>query len=60
MVENVDAEQIHRWIDDDLVENVEQVPDEAAEFNYAIEMSNILVHVIRRPPPRPVTIGQQI
>jgi hypothetical protein len=60
MVENVDAEQIHRWIDDDLVENVEQVPDEAAEFNYAIEMSNILVHVIRRQPSGPVIIGQQI
>lgn len=60
MSEPVDADQIRRWIDDDLVENVEPVPDEGAEFNFAIEMSNVLVHAIRRQPDGPVIVGQQI
>lgn len=60
MSETIDAEQIRQWIDDDLVEEIEAVPDNAAEFNFVIEMSNILVHVIRRDPAGPVIIGQQI
>lgn len=60
MSETIDAEQIRRWIDDDLVEAVEPVPDEAAEFNFVVEMSNILIHVIRCQPTAPVIIGQQI
>ncbi|RBI58544.1 hypothetical protein DMJ13_26660 [halophilic archaeon] len=57
---SIDAEQIQQWIDDELVENIEQVPDNAAEFNFAIEMSNILVHVVQRQSDGPVIIGQQI
>ncbi|WP_458190176.1 DUF2299 family protein [Haladaptatus sp. NG-WS-4] len=60
MSETIDAEQIRQWIDDDLVEEIERVPDNAAEFNFLIEMSNILVHVIRRESTGPVIIGQQI
>lgn len=60
MTENVDADRVRAWIDDDLVNSVERVPDEAAEFNFAVEMSNIVLHVIRRNPGGPLLIGQQI
>lgn len=56
----IDAERVRAWIDDDLVTDVERVPDEAAEFNFTVELSNILVHVIRREPGGPLVIGQQI
>lgn len=57
---DVDADQIEAWIDDDLVEAIDPVPDDAAVFNYAIEMSNIIIHVIRRQSDGPILIGQQI
>jgi len=60
MDETVDAERIGAWIDPDLVEDFESYPDAAAEFNFAVEISNLLVHVIRREPDGPVLIGQQI
>lgn len=60
MQNGTDADQVRSWVDDDLVENVEQVPDDAAEFNFAIEMSNIVLHIIRRHPDGPLLVGQQI
>lgn len=60
MTETVTAEQVRSWIDDDLAEDVEPIPDRAAEFNFAIEISNLLVHVIKREPSGPLLIGQQI
>lgn len=60
MSRKTDTEQVRAWIDDELVENVEQVPDEAAEFNLAVEISNILIHVIRQKKNGPLLIGQQI
>ena len=60
MTDRVDAERVRSWIDDDLVNAVERVPDQAAEFNYTVEMSNILLHVIRREPGGPLLIGQQL
>ena len=57
---SVTADQIRTWIDDDLVESVERIPDSAAEFNFAVEMPNVLVHVIRRRSEGPLLIGQQI
>lgn len=60
MTEQIDATRIRTWIDDDLVESVNRTPDEMAEFNFTIEMSNILIHIIRRQPDGPLLIGQQI
>ncbi|UHQ96279.1 DUF2299 family protein [Natrinema halophilum] len=60
MTEHTDAESIRNWIDDDLVENVDQISDDAAEFNFTVKISNLLIHVIRREPNGPVLIGQQI
>ena len=60
MTEEVDAATVRGWIDDDLVTDVEQLPDEAAAFNLVVDLSNILVHVIRRDPGGPLLIGQQI
>jgi len=60
MTDAVDAERVRAWIDEDLVTDVERVPDEAAEFNFVVDLSNILVHVIRREPGGPLLIGQQI
>lgn len=60
MTDAVDAERVRSWIDDDLVTDVERVPDEAAVFNFAVELSNIVVHVIRREPDGPLLVGQQI
>jgi hypothetical protein len=60
MTRDVSPEQIRAWIDDDLVGSVDQMPDEAAEFNYMIDMSNIVIHVLRREPGGAVLVGQQI
>ncbi|WP_254532940.1 DUF2299 family protein [Natrinema gelatinilyticum] len=57
---DVDPDRIREWIDDDLVEAVEPMTDESAEFNYTIQMSNMILHVIRRRPDGPVHIGQEI
>ena len=54
------VDQIYAWIDEELVDNVNQVPDEEAIFNLAIEMSNIIIHVVRRTPTGPLIVGQQI
>ena len=60
MTREITADKIRRWIDDDLVTDVERIPDEAAEFNLAVEVSNILIHVVQRYPGGPLLIGQQI
>jgi hypothetical protein len=60
MAKPINAEQVRSWIDDELVEDVDRIPDDAAEFNFTIEMSNILIHIIRRQPEGPLLIGQQI
>lgn len=53
-------EQVRAWIDDDLVEEVERVPDEAAMFNYTVRMSGIFLHVVQRRPDGPLIVGQQL
>jgi len=60
MSETIDSELIRAWIDDDLVETVDRVPDDVAEFNFAVDMSNILMHVLRRTADGPLLIGQEI
>lgn len=60
MTSDIDATRVRTWIDDDLVANVDRVPDEAAEFNFTVELSNILIHVVRRDPNGPLLVGQQI
>jgi len=57
---DIDAEQIHEWLDDDLIEDVERVPDEAAEFNFVIRISGLFVHVVKREPGGPLIIGREI
>jgi hypothetical protein len=60
MASQIDAERVADWIDGELVGEVERVPDEAAEFNFTVDVSNILVHVVRRDPAGPLVVGQQI
>jgi hypothetical protein len=60
MTSPIDVDQIRTWIDTELVETVEPMPDEAAKFNLIIEMSGMVIHVIRRQPHGPLFIGQQI
>ena len=60
MGKSIDSAQVRDWIDNELVGNVEQIPDEAAEFNFAIEMSEMLIHIIKRRQDGPLLIGQQI
>jgi hypothetical protein len=60
MSDRIDADTIRGWIDEDLVNEVEAVLDPEAEFNFTVEMSNILLHVIRRRRDGPLLIGQQI
>jgi len=60
MPSTIDSEQVRTWLDDELVSSVERVPDEAAAFNLAIEVSNLIVHVVRRQPDGPLVVGQQI
>lgn len=60
MAAQIDAATVEGWIDDELVGDIERVPDEAATFNFAVDVSNIVVHVVRRDPSGPLVIGQQI
>ncbi|MFB6154391.1 MAG: DUF2299 family protein [Haloferacaceae archaeon] len=60
MSTDVSAERIRAWIDDDLVEAVDAYPDPAAEINLTVEMSNLVIHVIRRDPDGPILVGQEI
>lgn len=60
MTDSIDAARIREWIDDDLVAEVDRMPDEAAEFNLLVDVSNIQIHVIRRDPDGPLLIGQQL
>lgn len=57
MAHKLTEEQVRTWIDDDLVEDIESIPDEATEFNLAVEMSNTLLHDIRRRPDGPLLVG---
>ncbi len=52
-------EQVRAWIDD-LVEEIERVPDEAAVFNFTVRMSGIFLHVVQRQHGGPLIIGQQL
>lgn len=36
---------IRAWIDDSLVETVEQVPDSNADYNFQVELSGMPIHV---------------
>ncbi|MEM4781659.1 MAG: DUF2299 family protein [Halalkalicoccus sp.] len=60
MTSQIDAEQVRTWIDNELIESVEPMPDEAAVFNLIVEMSGMMIHIIRRQPNGPILIGQQI
>jgi hypothetical protein len=60
MSDAIDATQVRDWIDDELVDDVDSYPDADAEFNFVVDMSNILIHVIRREPDGPLLVGQQI
>ncbi|HKL28597.1 MAG TPA: DUF2299 family protein [Natrialbaceae archaeon] len=60
MPSTIDSEQVRAWLDDELVSSIDRVPDEAAVFNLAVEISNLIVHVVRRQPDGPLVVGQQI
>lgn len=60
MTTDPSAEQIRSWLDDELVTGVEEIPDGTAVFNLAVEVSNLVVHVVRRQPDGPLVVGQQI
>jgi len=57
---DTDPDQVREWLDQDLVEDVERVPDEAAEFNFVIRISGLFVHVVKRQQGGPLIIGQEI
>lgn len=60
MPSTIDSDQVRAWLDDELVTAVDRVPDEAAVFNLAVDVSNLVVHVVRRQPDGPLVVGQQI
>lgn len=60
MTDTIDADRVRTWIDDELVESVEPMPDEMAAFNLLVEISGMMIHIIRRQPNGPILIGQRI
>lgn len=60
MPDDIRPDRIREWIDDDLVEEVERLPDEAAEYNFAVQLSGMIIHVIKQRPGGPLLLGQQI
>lgn len=57
---DIPADRARDWIDGDLVEDVERVPDEAATYNLVVRMSGIFIHVIKREPGGPLVVGQEM
>lgn len=57
---DIEPSRVREWIDEELVEEVEQVEDPMAEFNFTLRMSGIFLHVIKRQPGGPLIVGQQM
>lgn len=60
MARDIQSSQVRAWIDEDLVEEVEEVPDEMAVYNFTVRMSGMFIHVIKRGQEGPLIVGQQI
>jgi hypothetical protein len=60
MTTDSSPDQILEWVDDELVDEIEEVPDASAEYNYAIEMSGLVIHIIKRDPEGSIQVGQEI
>lgn len=60
MSNGISEATVREWIDDDLVAGVESMTDEHAEFNLVVQLSGIMVHLIRRRDGGPLLVGQQI
>lgn len=60
MTTDIPVERVRGWIDADLVEDVEVVPDDAAEYNVTVRLSGIFLHVIKQRPGGPLLVGQQV
>lgn len=60
MTDEPTADRIRDLIDDDLVDECQEVSDASTEYNYAIEMSGLVLHAIKRRPDGPVQVGQEI
>lgn len=60
MTDNITADRIRDLVDEDLIEGFDQVPDASAEYNFAIEMSGLVLHIIKRRPGGPLQVGQEI
>jgi len=57
---DTDPDQVREWLDQDLVEGVGRVSDEAAEFNFVIRVSGLFVCVTKWQQGGPLIIGQEI
>jgi hypothetical protein len=60
MTDDITADRIRDLIDKELIEGTDQVPDASAEYNFAIEMSGLVLHIIKRRPGGPLQVGQEI
>lgn len=60
MADRITEDTIRGWIDNELVESVDTMPDPEADVNLLVEMSNIMIHIIYREPGGPILIGQEI
>lgn len=58
-MDRADADEVVGWLDRDLVD-VERIDDPTAEFNIGIEVSGLVVHVVRRVSDGPLHVGQRI
>lgn len=58
-MDRADADEVAAWLDRELVE-VERIDDPSAEFNIGIEVSGLVVHVVRRVSDGPLHVGQRI
>jgi hypothetical protein len=60
MAKQISEATVREWIDDELINTVQDVPDPEAEFNLLVDMSNLAIHIIRRQSAGPILIGQEI
>lgn len=60
MADRITEDTVREWVDRELVESIDTMPDPQAEFNVLVEMSNIMIHIIQREPGGPILIGQEI
>lgn len=60
MAVHLNRERVEEWIDEDIVEYVEEISDEGSLFNYLVQMSGLNFHIGQTTPDGPLSIASTV